>query len=198
MDMWRWRWQHQQFNISSPYGPVIKLNCHSVGRINCAFVPILRPYMARPVYPTSRGLAQFIDKIDVPSTLRDKRQTWLSSCAPFHTQKLTREIEHWPWLSNRSLRDDNSRNNPLHHWCPSAVIIERPRRSGCSDAVESRVMTCHDSVAYSRIIERPRRSRCSDVVDSRVMTCHDLGAHSWPRRRRRLHSFDCLRRLENP
>ena len=96
-----------QFDVSSPHGPVIKLNCHSVGRIDRAFVPILRPDMAGPVDPSSRGLAEFIDKIEVPSILRDKCQTGLSSCTPFHAQKLAREIEHLPCRGGWSLSDDN-------------------------------------------------------------------------------------------
>ena len=125
--------------------------------------------MARPVDPSSRGLAQFIDEIEVPSILRHKRQTGLSCCAPCHTQKLTREIEHLPWRGSRGLRDDNWRNNPLHRGCRPDVIIERPRRGSCGDVADSRVMTCHDLVAYSR-----------------------------PRRRHRLNGLDWLRRLEDP
>ena len=63
--------------------------------------------MAGPVDPSSRGLAQFIDKIQVPSILSDKCQTGLSSCTPFHAQKLTREIGHLPWRGSGSSSDDN-------------------------------------------------------------------------------------------
>ena len=125
--------------------------------------------MTWPIDPTSRGLAQFIDKIEVPSILRDKRQTGLSCCAPFHTHKLAREIEHLPWRGSWSLCDDNWHKNPLHRGCRRDVIIERPPRGSCSDVVDSRVTTCHDLVAYSR-----------------------------PHRRRRLTGLDYLRRLEDP
>ena len=126
------RGQYQQLDISPPYGPVIKLNCHSIGRINRAFVPTFRPNMPRPVHPGSRGLAKFIDKIEIPSILRDKYGAGLASCASLYALKLTREVEHLRWRGRRSLRDDNRRNNPLHRSCRRHVIIERSRRAGAA------------------------------------------------------------------
>ena len=87
------RTQYQEFNISSPHGPVIKLNSHPVGRIDCAFVPISSPDVTWPVYPSPAGLAQFVDEVEVPSILRDERRTWQASCASLYTLKLTRYIE---------------------------------------------------------------------------------------------------------
>ena len=155
------RGQYQQLDISPPYGPVIKLNCHSIGRIDRAFVPTFRPDMPRPVHPGSRGLAEFIDKIEIPSILRDKYGTGLASCASLYALKLTREIEHLPWRGRRSLRDDNRRNNPLHRPCRRHVIIEWSRRAGCGDAVDGRAMTCHDLLAHNR----PHHLHCLDGLD---------------------------------
>jgi hypothetical protein len=100
--------------------------------------------MPRPVDPGSRGLAHFIDQIEIPSILRDKHGTGLPSRASLYALKLAREIEHLPWRGRRNLRDDNRRNNPLHRRRRRHVIIERSRRADCGDAVDGRAMTCHD------------------------------------------------------
>jgi hypothetical protein len=88
--------EYKEFNISSPHGSVIKLNGHSVGRVDCAFVIILSPDVAWAVYPGPAGLAHFIDEVEVPSILRNERCTRQPSCASFYTLKLTRKIERLP------------------------------------------------------------------------------------------------------
>lgn len=153
--------------------------------------------MAWAVYPGPTGLAHFIDEVEVPSILRNKRCTRQPSCASVYTLKLTRKIEHLPWRRDRSGRDDNWSDNPPHHRCERDVIIERLRRSGCSDVVENYVLTCHDPMARDWLCHM-LRSACSNVVDNYVMTRHGLMARDWLRRMLRLEGLDYLCRPDDP
>ena len=59
-----------------PNSTVIKLYREAVRGIHGSFIPVLRPNVARIIYPRSRRLTNFIDEIEIPKVLSNKSQAW--------------------------------------------------------------------------------------------------------------------------
>jgi hypothetical protein len=60
------------WNEPLPNSAVVKLYRKAIWGIHGPFIPILRPNVARIIYPRSRRLTNFIDEIEIPIVLGDK------------------------------------------------------------------------------------------------------------------------------
>ena len=87
------RHNDRHFDDPLPYGAVVELNGHAVGRIERAFVPCFCPDVTRIVDPATRWHACFVHQVQLPVGLRQISKRPRAGKAQPYALEFTCEIQ---------------------------------------------------------------------------------------------------------